>query len=145
MIIDRMTKQFLTCSLYPDTNWCLPDKAEWLLIDEATEQGRELSEAVQTHYPFFDLEVEGDTVVGVRPWATLEYTVDKTTVFPGDTVVIQTSPGTIALLGEKEYTLDDGTLEYSNENVGEYKIVLRREGWKPAVFYIGVIPSENQH
>jgi hypothetical protein len=46
---------------------------------------------------------------------------------------------TIALIDGQEYVIDDGVLEYSNENPGTHQILLRLNGYKDIAIEIEVI------
>jgi len=56
----------------------------------------------------------------------------------GEVAIITTEPNTLAIIENEQYLLVDGTLEYSNENLGVHIIELKQDKKKPAILRIEV-------
>lgn len=62
-MIIRKDKTFETCSLYPNKNWY--EDEDNYVIDETTEEGKQMAELYIENYPFVDFEYDGKFVTNV--------------------------------------------------------------------------------
>jgi hypothetical protein len=67
------------------------------------------------------------------------YTVSNNPIAVNEVTTITVPSNTIALIDGQEYVIDDGVLEYSNENPGTHQILLRLNGYKDIAIEIEVI------
>ena len=62
-MIIRKDKSFETCSLYPGTNWY--EGEQNYIIDETTDEGKQMAKAYIENYPFVDIEHDGEFITKV--------------------------------------------------------------------------------
>ncbi len=139
MIICPNLTKFETNSNYRNTNWYDDYRKNWLVVDETTEEGKVLARRIRTTFPFFDLVLDDSKLVDIVEWPEVEYTIAKTKLTINEVITITTEPNTIAVIDAQEYQLEDGILEYSNENPGKHFVKLKKEKYKDAVIQIEVI------
>jgi len=88
-----------------------------------------------------ELVFDGETPIDVRiievPY--VPYTVSNNPVAVNEVTTITVPSNTIALIDSQEYIIDDGVLEYSNENPGMHQVLLRLDGYKDTTIEIEVI------
>lgn len=137
-MIVRENKGFETNSMYPITDWYNEGN---YVIDETTEEGKALAEKILQNYPFYDLVVENGQLIDINIYPDIEFSIDKTQITTTEVANITiTNPNTVtAIIDNQEYTVSDGIIEYSNENVGTHQVVLKAEGYKDARITIEVI------
>jgi uncharacterized protein YbbC (DUF1343 family) len=85
----------------------------------------------------FDGENPVDVEIIEVPY--VPYTVSNNPVAVNEVTTITVPSNTIALIDNQEYIIDDGVLEYSNENPGTHQILLRLNGYKDVAIEIEVI------
>lgn len=139
-IIVRAGKNYETNSLFPNENW-YPNQPDNMVVNELTQEGRSLSKRIIASFPFYDMVIEDGELVDIVEWEPLQYTITETTITVNQFTTITTSQNAVAVVDEEEYLLDDGILEYQNENVGLYTIELKKDGFKSAFVDIEVIPG----
>lgn len=143
MIICLETKRYETHSLFPRSNWYTQytedKRSSWSVIDETKEEGETLTSRIVNSYPFFDLIIENGEVTDIAEWEHVEYAIDKQVITKNEVATITTTPGTTVEIEGQEYILEDGVLEYSNENLGVYRIILKQERHKDVVIRIEVV------
>lgn len=138
MIIDTNTKSYETNSLFPNINWYNDDR---IVIDETTEEGRQLVEKIINNYPFFDLVIKDGQLIDVQVYPDIEFIINKTQITTDEVATITiTNPTTItAIINEQEYLIEDGVIEFSHYKVGKYEITLKADKFKPTIITIEVI------
>jgi len=127
-------------STYPNINWYNDEiHKNWLIVDETTESGKELAKRIKKAFPFIDLIIDDYKLIDIVEWPEISYTIDKSQLKINEVATIITEPNTIAMVDNQEYLLEDGVLEYSNENLGVYRIILKQERHKDVVIQIEVV------
>lgn len=142
MIICLETKRYETHSLFPRSNWYTQytedKRSSWSVIDETKEEGKTLTSRIVNSYPFFDLIIDGEKLIDIIEWPEISYTIDKTQLTINEVATIVTEPNTVAMVDNQEYLLENGILEYSNENIGIYRITLKQQGKRDVVIQVEV-------
>lgn len=139
MIICPNLTGFETNSNYRNTNWYDDYRKNWLVVDETTEEGKVLAQRIRSAFPFFDLVLDDSKLVDIVEWPEISYTINKPQLTINEVATITTEPNTIAVIDAQEYQLEDGILEYSNENPGKHFVKLKKEKYKDAVIQIEVV------
>lgn len=55
----------------------------------------------------------------------LDYQITRTYITPGEATTIMVPPNTTAVIGDLEYEVEDGIIEYQNPNIGINTLILR--------------------
>lgn len=137
-MIIRNNKGFETNSHFPNVDWYDDGRTRFVLED-----GSDIAEKVKQHAPYYDfVEDEAGNLTDITPWPDLPYTIDKTTFAPGEVVIIDfgisVTAATLFTDGQS-WIITDGSIEYSNENLGVHVLRIEAEGCRPVEIIVEVI------
>ncbi len=139
-MIVRKNKTYEVNSGFPNSNPCAEEEA--FVVDETTQEGKKLAVRIEKAYPFYDFILdENGNLVDIYEYPDIKFSVDKTTITTMETATITITEPTevVAVIDGQEYTVSNGIIEYSNENIGIHEIVLKAEKYRDAVIRIEVI------
>jgi hypothetical protein len=142
-MIIRNDKGYETNILYPKTDW-YKDGHTLYIVDETTPEGEQLARRIEQVYPFYDFVTDGEgKLIDIIEYPPIQYNVDKSTIATTETAIITiTEPAAVtAIIDDEEYTIDDGEIEYSNENSGTHIITLKAERRRDASIEIEVVEA----
>lgn len=142
-MIIRANKGFETNTKYPNSDW-YNDGNTLYVVDETTPEGKELAGKIQNAYPFYDYVTnDKGELIDIAVYPPIQYSIDKNTITTVETATISIiEPAVVvAVIDDEEYTVTDGEIEYSNENPGQYTIILKADGYKWEYIAIEVVEA----
>lgn len=69
----------------------------------------------------------------------IPYQITKPYIAPNEATTISVPKGTVAVINGMDYQIDDGSIEYSNPNVGVHQIILKVNGYAQTLVHIEVM------
>ena len=142
-MILRQNKGYETNDRYLKTDWYNNGRTLYI-VDETTSEGQVLAGKIKNAYPFYDFVTGSEgKLIDITEYPLIQYSIDRTTLTTLETANITiTDPAIVtAIIDNEEYTVDDGSIEYSNENTGTHTITLKTEGYRDVAIEIEVVEA----
>lgn len=131
---------------FPNTDWRPPEaqQAEPVyVLDEFVD--KELVQKILQFFPGYELVIVDGQIIDVLELPSIEYeATEPIRLHPNEECVITIkNPSVIEVEASGQIiTVDDGTLEYSNENPGTHTLILKAPGYKMVHINVEVLDYE---